>query len=144
MRDPCTPCARLPDLDFPPSPVASRARIAPGSRQMLPFPFAPMKPFRSIPLALLLCLLRPVMAHAQVDINHADAKMLAESLTGIGLVKAEAIVAYRDSHGPFLHIEDLAAVDGIGERTIEANRDAIMIVVESPLPRRGRYPFKGS
>jgi len=101
-----------------------------------------MQPLRSIPLALLLSLLPPLVAHAQVDINHADAKMLAESLTGIGLVKAEAIVAYRDSHGPFLHIEDLAAVNGIGEHAIEANREAIIIVVESPLPRRGRYPSK--
>jgi len=102
-----------------------------------------MKPLRSILLALLLTLLPPLVAQAQVDINHADAKMLAESLTGIGLVKAEAIVAYRDSHGPFLHIEELAAVDGIGERTIEANREAIIIVVENPLPRRSVSPRKG-
>jgi competence protein ComEA len=85
---------------------------------------------------LLFALLLPLPAHAQVDINHADAKTLAESLSGIGLVKAEAIVAWRKSHGPFLHIEDLAAVDGIGERTIEANRDAIVIVVDRP-PARG-------
>lgn len=99
-----------------------------------------MKPLRRILLALLL---PPLAAQAQVDINHADAKMLAESLTGIGLVKAEAIVAYRNSHGPFLHIEDLAAVEGIGERTIEANREAIIIVVENPLPQRAGYPSKG-
>jgi len=85
---------------------------------------------------LLTFALLPLPALAQVDINHADAKTLAESLSGVGLVKAEAIVAYRASHGPFLHIEDLAAVDGIGERTIEANRDAIVIVVER-LPARG-------
>jgi competence protein ComEA len=102
-----------------------------------------MRPLRTFLLALTLALLPPLAAHAQVDINHADAKMLAESLTGVGLVKAEAIVAYRDSHGPFLDIEELAAVDGIGERTIEANREAIIIVVENPLRRRGGSPYKG-
>ena len=102
-----------------------------------------MRPLRNFLFALTLASLPPLVAHAQVDINHADAKMLAESLTGVGLVKAEAIVAYRSSHGPFLDVEELAAVDGIGMRTIEANREAIVIVVENPLPRRGASPPKG-
>ena len=85
-----------------------------------------MKLLRQLLSSLLLTFaLLPLPALAQVDINHADAKTLAESLSGVGLVKAEAIVAYRASHGPVLPIEDLAAVDGIGERTIEANRDAL-------------------
>jgi competence protein ComEA len=102
-----------------------------------------MRPLRNLLFALPLALLSPRVAHAQVDINHADAKMLAESLTGVGLVKAEAIVAYRSAHGPFLHVEELAAVNGIGMRTIEANREAIVIVVENPLPRHGGSPLKG-
>ena len=80
---------------------------------------------------ILLCLLfvgLPTAASAQVDINHADARTLAESLNGVGLVKAEAIVAYRADHGPFERVEDLAKVRGIGARTIDANRDAIVIV----------------
>lgn len=79
-------------------------------------------------LLLLISLALPVTAYAQVDINHADAKALAESLSGVGLVKAEAIVAYRNAHGPFLRIDDLAKVRGIGAKTIDANRDAIVIV----------------
>ena len=104
---------------------------------------APMKPLPILLLQLLLALLLPLRAHAQVDINHADAKTLAESLSGIGLVKAEAIVAYRDSHGPFQHVEDLASVDGIGARTIEANREAIVIVVENPRAAHRGTPLKG-
>ncbi|MBA8889212.1 competence protein ComEA [Dokdonella fugitiva] len=80
----------------------------------------------------LLCLLLPAAAFAQVDINHADAKTLAESLSGVGLVKAEAIVAYRKANGPFARVEDLGKVKGIGSKTIEANRDAIVIVEGTP------------
>ncbi len=36
-----------------------------------------------------------------IDINTADAKSLANTLDGIGLVKAKAIVAYRNQHGKF-------------------------------------------
>jgi competence protein ComEA len=81
-----------------------------------------------IALCCLLAFAWPAHASAQVDINHADAKTLAESLQGVGLVKAEAIVAYREANGPFERIEDLARVNGIGARTIAANRDAIVIV----------------
>jgi len=78
---------------------------------------------------LLLSLLAsmPAFARAQVDLNHADARTLAEGLHGVGLVKAEAIVAYRSAHGPFRRVEDLDRVHGIGSRTIEANRSRIVI-----------------
>jgi competence protein ComEA len=85
-----------------------------------------MQRFRLLLLALLLAL--PMAAAAQVDLNHADAKTLAESLQGIGLVKAEAIVAYRTRHGPFRSVDELARVKGIGIHTIDANRQAIVIV----------------
>lgn len=86
-----------------------------------------MIPIRSI-LLLLLAFALPSLASAQVDINSADAKALAEAMSGIGLVKAEAIVAYREANGPFKRVEDLAKVKGIGAKTIEANRAAIVIV----------------
>jgi competence protein ComEA len=62
----------------------------------------------------------------QVDINSADAVTLARELSDIGLVKAEAIVAYREVHGPFASFEDLAKVKGIGPRVIEENRERIL------------------
>jgi competence protein ComEA len=79
-------------------------------------------------LILLLAFALPSLAAAQVDINSADARTLAETLSGIGLVKAEAIVAYRTTNGPFRNIEDLGKVKGIGAKTIDANREAIVIV----------------
>ncbi|MFC4819328.1 ComEA family DNA-binding protein [Dokdonella ginsengisoli] len=79
-------------------------------------------------LLFLLLLALPALAWAQVDLNRADAKMLAEAMTGVGLTKAEAIVAYRDAHGPFRSIDELAKVKGIGAKTIAANRDAIVVI----------------
>lgn len=87
-----------------------------------------MTTIRHLFLAFLLTLALPTLATAQVDINSADAKTLAESLSGVGLVRAEAIVAYRNANGPFRDIEDLAKVKGIGKKTLETNRSAIVIV----------------
>jgi competence protein ComEA len=68
----------------------------------------------------------PALGAMQVDINSADAKTLAQALDGVGLVKAEEIVAYREAHGPFRSLDDLARVKGIGPRLIEENRETIV------------------
>jgi competence protein ComEA len=46
-----------------------------------------------------------------IDINRATAKEL-DQLPGIGEVKAEAIVAYRNQNGPFVSVDDLLLVEG--------------------------------
>ncbi len=70
----------------------------------------------------------PLFAFAgQVDINSANAETLATELTGIGSVKAQAIVAHREEHGPFSSPYDLTAVQGIGEKTVQQNLDNIVI-----------------
>jgi len=48
-----------------------------------------------------------------ISLNRASAKEL-ESLDGIGPVLAARIVAYRKVNGPFLTVEDLLKVSGIG------------------------------
>jgi competence protein ComEA len=68
----------------------------------------------------------PAFAASQVDVNSADARALAEALDGVGLSKAEAIVAYRKQHGPFETLDDLAKVEGIGPYILERNREAIV------------------
>lgn len=65
-----------------------------------------------------------------VNINTADAVTISEELKGIGLSKAEAIVDYRDKHGPFKSASDLSLVKGIGERTVEINREDIRVSPE--------------
>jgi competence protein ComEA len=62
-----------------------------------------------------------------VNLNTADAATIAAKLNGIGLAKAEAIVAYREAHGPFKNIDQLAEVKGVGLKTVEKNR-AVMSV----------------
>lgn len=53
----------------------------------------------------------------KLNINVADVKQL-QSLPGIGLKKAQAIIEYRDTHGKFTSINDLAKVKGIGSKMI--------------------------
>ncbi len=67
----------------------------------------------------------------KVDINTADAATLALALDGVGMAKAQEIVAYRELNGEFKSIEELAQVKGIGEATIAKNRDRIIIAVKN-------------
>jgi len=62
-----------------------------------------------------------------VNINTASAEDMAQSLKGIGVKTAQAIVAYRDSEGLFESPESIMQVKGIGDLTYEANKDAIMV-----------------
>lgn len=82
---------------------------------------------RMLPIALAfgLALSGAVLAATPVNINKADAATIAKSLDGIGMAKAEAIVAYREKNGAFDSAAQLVQVKGIGERTVERNRKAI-------------------
>ena len=66
-------------------------------------------------------------AETPVNINLATAESLAEALEGVGLAKATRIIEYREAYGPFEQIEELASVQGIGQATIDKNRDAIRL-----------------
>ncbi|WP_225918041.1 ComEA family DNA-binding protein [Neiella holothuriorum] len=71
----------------------------------------------------------PVMSESlnKISINHASAELLAERLNGVGDKKAQAIVSYRDDHGPFQSLEQLLDVKGIGPSIIEKNRDFLSL-----------------
>lgn len=60
-----------------------------------------------------------------ININTATASELAEVLTGIGLNKAQNIVTYREKYGPFISIEQLKEVTGIGQSVLDKNRGKI-------------------
>ncbi|WP_181295158.1 ComEA family DNA-binding protein [Pseudomonas sp. Q2-TVG4-2] len=57
-----------------------------------------------------------------INLNTADAETLTRELKGIGAAKAKAIVAYRETNGPFGSIDELLEVKGIGAATLEKNR----------------------
>ena len=78
-------------------------------------------------LALALAFAFPAFAAQPVNINTADAPTLATALRGVGDSKAEAIVAYREANGAFKTADDLAKVKGIGEKTVELNREFILV-----------------
>lgn len=62
-----------------------------------------------------------------ININTADAQSLADSLTGIGKHKAQAIIHYRQKNGLFKQPVDIVKVRGIGRATFHKNKDDILI-----------------
>jgi competence protein ComEA len=61
-----------------------------------------------------------------VHLNTATEDELDE-LPGVGPATAQAIIAYRDRHGPFASVDDLAEVRGIGPARLEALRDLVAV-----------------
>ena len=91
--------------------------------------------FRKSLAAMALCLAftLPALAATPVNVNKADAQTIATSLDGVGLAKAQAIVAYRSAHGPFKSVDDVGNVKGVGDKTLARNRDAIRLSGSSKL-----------
>lgn len=62
----------------------------------------------------------------RVNINAATEAEL-QTISGIGPAKAQKIIAYRESNGPFKTVEDLCNVSGIGAKTLESIRNQISV-----------------
>lgn len=61
-----------------------------------------------------------------IDINTASASEL-DTLPGIGPTTAQKIIEYRDTNGPFVSIEDIVNVSGIGPSTYDRIKDLITV-----------------
>jgi competence protein ComEA len=61
-----------------------------------------------------------------IDINSADKETLM-TVKGVGETRAEAIINYREKFGPFISVDQLMEVEGIGEATLDANRDILIV-----------------
>ena len=62
----------------------------------------------------------------RINVNRAEVWLL-EVLPGIGQIKAQAIIDYREQYGTFHRIEDLLKVEGIGSTTLEKIKDYITV-----------------
>ena len=62
----------------------------------------------------------------RVDINRAESWLL-QALPEIGETRAQAIIEYRNQHGPFRHVYELTRVEGIGTITYEKIKHLITI-----------------
>ncbi len=67
-----------------------------------------------------------VLSQGKININTATVQQL-QQLHGIGEKKAQAIVDYRNQHGKFKNIAELADVKGIGPKLLEKNKNLIQI-----------------
>ena len=61
----------------------------------------------------------------KIDLNKAQLAELTRSFKGIGKKRAEAIIAYRESHHGFKSIEELAEVKGLGQGFMDKNREKL-------------------
>lgn len=85
-----------------------------------------MKALHSLVLGVSLALSSLGVLAARININDADAAALA-GLNGIGQARAEAIIAYRKTHGPFRTVDDLVNVKGISPAFVEKNREQLTV-----------------
>ena len=62
----------------------------------------------------------------KININTATLEELIQ-IKRIGPKYAQRIIDFREKNGPFEKIEDLMKVSGIGEKTLEVNKDRIVV-----------------
>ncbi|NOQ81313.1 MAG: helix-hairpin-helix domain-containing protein [Methylophaga sp.] len=64
----------------------------------------------------------------KVNINTASLEQL-QTINGVGVSTAEAIITYREESGLFKNVDDLLNVKGIGEKKLEKFSEQISVVV---------------
>lgn len=72
----------------------------------------------------------PLLVGLPLDVNAAAVHQLM-AIPGLGPSAAGAIVAHREAHGPFPNLDALAAVDGLGPKSIDPLR--AFLVVPNPV-----------
>ena len=68
----------------------------------------------------------------RVDINVAEAEELAATIKGVGLIRSQRIIAWREEHGRFQSVDDLTNVRGIGMKIVDNNRHLLTVAPLQP------------
>ncbi|MCF6324120.1 MAG: helix-hairpin-helix domain-containing protein [Gammaproteobacteria bacterium] len=89
-----------------------------------------MRYLRQLLLVAFLCLGAQFALAGTIDINSANAEVLAAELHGVGEKKAAEIIKYREANGGFKSIEELINVKGIGGTILDQNRGRIVAGVD--------------
>jgi len=86
-----------------------------------------METIKRLALVALLAISLPALSADKLNINTATVQQIAKTMKGVGKQKAEFIVEYRHKHGPFISLDQLKKVKGIGGKTVDANRDKLTV-----------------
>ena len=68
----------------------------------------------------------PGTLNGLIDLNTATERQL-EMLPGIGPARAQAVIAYREQHGPFTAVAEITAVSGIGPGVFDNLRSLVTV-----------------
>ena len=85
----------------------------------------------------------PVPAAPLVELNSASLVEL-ERLPGVGFIMAQNILDYRETSGPFHKVEDLLAVPGMSQATLEQIRERIMLIAPAAPPPHRLWIYRSS
>ena len=86
-----------------------------------------MKLLNTLILTLVLLLPLAAPAASPININTADKATLITAISGVGEKKAEAIIEYREQHGPFKSVDEITKIKGIGQGILDKNRENLSV-----------------
>jgi competence protein ComEA len=102
---------------------------------------------KGMSLLMALLLAPQALLAGPVNINTANAEMLAAELVGIGPALAAAIVRDREENGPYKSADELKRVRGVGDSVIANNRENIRVeeaaaAAPAPAPAAAATPAR--
>ncbi len=109
-------------------PPAIAAQAAMAETAPPPEPPAVVPPVQEAPTIRISTPARRAAKDEEEPININTASLIElENLPGVGFIQAQNILAYRDAHGPFERVEDLAKVPGFNPEVLDEIRERLII-----------------